>query len=154
VTVELSCPHCGLAVSVTDAEADHLTCPGCAQVFLLPPSEPEGESKLSAARVRMLSQRRRAMVRTRSFALIGVFGMLGLGLACVLRVSAVANWTVRGAYVLLAGFALWGAWRMWIKAGGLSKQLARSDLDEPESPPSFEGLSDGSQQWRNLEEIR
>jgi hypothetical protein len=35
----------------------------------------------------------------------------------------------------------------------LNHELQQSALSEPEAPPDFSTLSDGSQQWKNLEQM-
>src|SRR4051794_852867 len=73
----VNCPHCNGEVDV-DADAEKgetFRCPHCSQDFMLPPAEEaprDRDEQLSALKIRQLTSLRRSIIRSRSFAIIGM----------------------------------------------------------------------------------
>lgn len=102
--------------------------------------------ELRELNIRHVAQERRALIRSRGY-------WITFALAC--GICAVQAFNTGGQTV-----ALWAtpvlvylAWRAWRRARFLSSQLRQSALPHPELPPSFAGLSDGSQQVTNLQRL-
>ena len=119
--------------------------------------EVDDERELSRLRVRQLSALRRAAYRTRSYCVIGAVGCAVAAVKLVLMTSAHAHargWGLRPVlYVLAAAAALAGVRFFFGRAAGLTRELNRPAQTDPDSPPDFSTLSDGSQHWKNLEEL-
>lgn len=117
-----------------------------------------GDARMSAVRVRQLSAERRGAYRLRSYCVIG------LGLCLVLGVQLAAM-TITGAraagfgprqigYACGAAAAGMAASYLARRALDLTRELRKPAQDAPAAPPDFSTLSDGSQHWKNLEEMR
>jgi DNA-directed RNA polymerase subunit RPC12/RpoP len=174
----ISCPHCGGRVTVEVAsEPREYQCWNCGQDFEMPPMQlaiPAASSseitddtpdthdptddELDGNRIRQLSLARRAAWRTRSYVLI--LAMAGFVVAVQLMFMAAA--TVRTGinlstvlYALAALIALTVASRAWKRAQRMKREIeASSHHDDPDRPPDFRSLSDGSQRWNNLNDVK
>lgn len=139
------CPHCGQMVVVDDeTEQDQ------------PAIAPEDE--LEEAKILRVVRERRAQVRTRGYYLV-------LMLACWVMAGqlawvAVSALRLKGFHVLALGhFAAAAAllllgWAMRRRAAAMAQKIRGSALPEPQKPPDFTGLSDGSQHAKNLEDTQ
>jgi hypothetical protein len=121
------------------------------------PARDEGVH-LDAMRVRQLSAVRRGAYRTRSYCVIG------LGACAVAAVQLVvmafrhvreAGWEWRPAgYLCGVAAAMMAAAFLSRQVADLTRELRRPALTEPEAPPDLSTLSDGSQHWKNLEDMQ
>lgn len=177
VELVVSCPHCGDRVSVElSDETKRYLCPTCGQPFEMPPTrlatptlddagdevpddrQAEFLDELDGMRIRQLAAARRAAWRTRSWVLIAAIGM-GTAAAQLVLMSASAfrgagsRWGI--AYAGSAALALLVCTRLLSRARRMKRQIEREmHRDEPNVPPDFSRLNDGSQRWRNLESMR
>ena len=165
-----ACPQCGAALDATPgAEPQEWTCPQCGTLVVIPAVEdaaeapaddttPARDDELNALRIRQLTTARRTAYRARSYCVVGA-------LVCVVAVVQLAWTAVRlitttdlrlraVAYALVAIVAAWGAVYFFRKAMAFDREAKQSAQAEPMGQPDFSTLSDGSQQWRNLEDIR
>lgn len=124
----------------------------------MPESVREEGPTLSANRVRMLSARRRAMIRVRTWWAVagGVLAMAAGGLGWGAAAGMWGRGGVSGREValgLIAGACVVGFTLVARQVAAVSRAIAGTELGEPEAPPDFSGLGDGSERWRRLEEI-
>jgi hypothetical protein len=129
------------------------------------PTEPEamprrGERAMDALRVRQLSAVRRSTYRARSYCVVAL-GVCAVAAAqlVLLTVRHVrhAGWQLRPiGYVCGIGAAAMAGAFFFRRAAELSRELRTppAALADPQSPPDFSTLSDGSQTWKNLEQMR
>ncbi len=181
-TESYTCPECGDAVpSPADEMQNVLICPTCGHQFFIEirPVEDDSdeaearealERKLAekgqdfdAARVRALAAERKAIIRLRSY-------WLAAAGACVVGIGQ-CIWTVatgilpysttrvpltRVQYIALFVVIAWcliGLRIAWRKARAIAIELDKPLQTDPETPPDFSTLSDGSQAWKNLEHM-
>jgi hypothetical protein len=166
----LNCPHCNGALEAACADQPQLvTCPYCNQDIVLPafgasaqmpgpsldsqpfvidesPQPPENDDELDALRIRRISLLRRSAYRSRSYCLIGA------ALCAVAAVQLICNtvqhvrrvgWGLKPLAYLVAiplGFLL--ALRLYRRSVQLKREADQSSL------------SDGTHQWKNLEDLR
>jgi hypothetical protein len=165
-----ACSQCGAALDVTPTDVPQETaCPQCGTLTVIPavgevasvddsPPAQDREDELSGLRIRQLATARRAAYRSRSHCVVGA-------LVCVVAVVQLTWNGIRSllasgfgarpiAYLLVAGIAVWGAVFFFRKAMELDREAKRSDLPAATGEPDFTPLSDGSQQWKNLDEVR
>jgi uncharacterized membrane protein YqaE (UPF0057 family) len=168
----LTCPSCQQDFEADVAAGSFPSCPHCHQAVTVdePLTDDEAtrpqDDELSALRIRATAAERRALVRQRSHLLIGA----------VLCLAAAVQLCVRFAELLL----LAGAWqspllmdtllfallyalgvilavhlgKRWLtRSRELKEQYSHSSLSEPQTPPDYESLSDGSQHLRALDEM-
>jgi predicted RNA-binding Zn-ribbon protein involved in translation (DUF1610 family) len=170
------CPSCGQTVEAAPEEtARLLACPNCGEHLLIPAidgstelrDEAEAareevalgkEAELDGLRMRNVVALRRTAMRSRSYAIVGgcacVVGAVKLGLMTYDEVK-VAGWGVwPTAFVGLIALAVWAARYCFRRAAHWAREGAATVLPEPETPPDFSTLSDGSQHAKNLEQIR
>lgn len=125
--------------------------------------EPDGESRqtddpMTAIRVRQLSAERRGAYRTRSYCVIG----LGLCLVAAVQLTIMAVRHVRAAgwewrplgYLCGVAAAMMAGLFLLRQVAALNRELRQPALADPEAPPDFSTLSDGSQRWKNLEDMQ
>jgi hypothetical protein len=118
------------------------------------------DDELSALRIRQLTTARRAAYRSRSYCVVGA-------IVCVVAFvqftwNGVAELRGAGlgvrpiAYVFAAPLAAWGAFYFFRKAMAFDREAKQSVLPEtpPPGEPDFSTLGDGSERWKNLEDIR
>jgi hypothetical protein len=58
------------------------------------------------------------------------------------------------AFVMAATVLVALGWRALGRAHQLKREADASALSEPETPPDFSQLSDGSESWKKLEDIK
>jgi hypothetical protein len=164
-----ACPDCDYGlVSVAD-DPYLLHCRTCDKYFEVPgehraeetddrAAADAREDELSGLRIRQLAAARRASYRARSHCVVGA-------LVCVVAVVQLTWNGVRAirttgfglraiAYLLVAVVAAWGATYFFRKAMELDREAKRTELPPAAGEPDFTPLSDGSQQWKNLDEVR
>jgi hypothetical protein len=158
-----TCPHCQQLVEVPEIPKDAVVqCPHCGAEFSLPAPEPDETAtpniELDGLRIRQLAALRRGAYRTRSFAIVAAA-------ACAVTVAQLVWMTVRHvrglgwgvrpiAYLVLVPIAVGGAWYFLSRAIAAHQEAKQSALAQPTQPPDFSMLSDGSQQVKNLEDMR
>jgi hypothetical protein len=123
-----------------------------------PQTDRESRSRaqdLSTARIRDLSAARRALIRIRSWCVVGalVSGVAVVELGWLLAQHVrLQGWSWKpvlyAALIPVAGFWAVSFARRAVTA---TRELAKPTLQDPATPPDFSTLSDGSQQWKNLE---
>jgi hypothetical protein len=166
----LTCPHCGAALDAMPAEAmQEMACPQCGGLVVVAEAEPVGaaaaetpspprDDELDGIRIRQLASARRAAYRSRSYcviaAIICVVAIVQLGWNGVTLLRA-SGWTLRPiSYFLFAILAAWGVAYFMRKASEFHREARQSALPEPTTPLDFSTLSDGSERWKNLEDVR
>ena len=141
--------------------------------FAIVDDEPEDESAgaddgapaddtraIDAARVRQLSALRRGAYRTRSYCFVAL-GLCAVAAAQLVlfavRHVRAAGWQLRPVgYVCGALAAAMAGAFFFRRAAELNRELRQrpAALADPQTPPDFSTLSDGSQSWKNLEQMR
>lgn len=115
----------------------------------------EREQRLNALRVAALTAERRALHRRWTFAIgLGVVLAVGAvhGVLLIFRNNDEPTQRLVAVAVLSVG-ALYFAIRSFRRAAALSRELKRPMQTDPDAEPDFTPLSDGSQQWKNLEKM-
>jgi hypothetical protein len=155
------CPHCQQSVDIAPHSGQQFVyCPHCNAEFSLPHEQvlDERAAELDGLRIRQLSTLRRAAYRSRSYAIIAAGACAVVAAQLVLltiRHVRTLGWSAQAiGYVLLVPVAAWGAWYFLGRAMALHRETRRTLLTNPTQPPDFSTLSDGSQQVKNLEDIR
>jgi Flp pilus assembly protein TadB len=116
------------------------------------------EDELSGLRIRQLATEKRAAYRSRSYCVVAAIG-------CVVAMVQLAWYGVSTfrasgfrfaglAYLLVAIVALYGASYFFRKAMAFDREAKRSVLPETTEEPDFTALSNGSEQWKKLEDVR
>jgi|SRR5579863_4845917 len=164
-----SCPSCRSSVLVGDVQGP-VQCPQCGEQFLpvleqddqsAPPSPlhvPSSDStdELSELRIRNIANLRRGAYRSRSWLIIAA-GVCVVGAAKLVQVMVVAvrsrfyRAAVGDALFMLAALII-GTF-VFQKIVSLTHEIRSSRLQDPPEPPDLSGLGDGSQRWRDLENI-
>ncbi len=121
------------------------------------------EEELSGLRIRQLSALRRGAYRSRSYSIIAA---VALGVACfklltiAVRHVRSTGWHSRPVghliavgYAIAIGAGLMAIRFLWRRIVEFTRELNRPTLIDPGVPPDFSTLSDGSQQWKNLEQM-
>jgi hypothetical protein len=115
------------------------------------------QAELDGVRIRRLAAARRALYRQRSYCIVAAgFCAVAAGELAwtAIALFSAAGWRLRpGAYLLLAMGSTFAAIDFARRAVRLHRLAGRSALPEPAAPPDFSPLGDGSQRWRNLEEM-
>lgn len=174
--VVYTCPGCGETVQAIPAETPRmLTCPACEERFVIaaidgstefpePPQPTEQEwddraaAELDSLRMRHLIVTRRTAMRSRTYNILGVaaclMGAAKLGIMTVSEVRVV-GWHLRQVSFVLFGLAaLMAVGFFWRRAQYWAEQSRGAKMADPETPPDFSALSDGSQHAKNLENLR
>ena len=171
------CPSCAAPVAPPADGSPILQCPQCGTQFFLPESNdpddavldyaPPGSPiptpdiathDLDALRIRHISTLRRGAYRNRSYGIITagvlIVGAIELVLMAIDFVRHI-GWRARPiSYLCFAAAALLGAGFFAYRIIELTQEIRRSALQEPETPPDFSTLSDGSQQVQALEQMQ
>lgn len=169
-----TCPHCQTPLDVMPGPAPQdVVCPHCSGLTVIPaavdaeeaatdvaPSDAatDRDDELSALRIRQLATEKRAAYRSRSYCVIAAIG-------CVVAVVQLAWYGISTfrtsgfrfaglAYFLVAIIAFYGAAYFFRKAIVFDREAKRSVLPEATQEPDFSTLSDGSEQWKKLEDVR
>ena len=172
--VRFRCPGCDEEVDVPAGSVGQLVrCPYCNTSFFAadghttadviddtegpPPDDAPRPDELDANRIRQLSALRRATLRTRSWWVI----------AAALAGSAAVDLLVKAGRAVAHGLGLWAT--LLAVVGGTAalatvvalrqaRQLTREadgpPRPDPVDPPDFSTLDDGSNRWRELDQIR
>jgi len=117
---------------------------------------PTKEDDLDEMRIRQITRSRRTAYRSRGFLLIGsvVCAVLAMQLIWISIGRFQEGLKVAGsAFVMAAMVLLALAWRALARAHQLKREAEASALSEPKTPPDFSRLNDGSQSWKNLEDM-
>ena len=168
------CPGCDEEVDVpAEAAGELVRCPYCRTDFFADhnrsaaavvddtpaATEADREGELSTLRIRQVLALRRGAMKSRSMWVIAAFlagtTALDFGVKAALYVRGVGGWgprpTVFAAVVVVAvafaGYAL-------RRAAAFRRELDRTALPEPATPPDFGPLGDGADRWRLLDEVR
>ena len=122
------------------------------------PAPPSPDNELDGVRIKQLAALRRATYRSRSYAIIAAaacavtIGQLGWMIFRQLRGRLLDRWLALESLLLLA--AAYGLWAFARRVAALNRELQRTPASEPPRPaPDFSALSNGSQQWKNLENV-
>ena len=163
--IEFNCPHCGGAMLITPSSVEQvIECPACHQQATIPATAPieqpaAAEDQLDHLRITQRATLRRALYRGRSYAIIAavVCAVAGVQLAISI-INAIRartfGWT--SAYVVPLIASVIGAAYFYRRAIALHREAIESarSSDELQSTPDFSSLSDGSQRWRDLDDVR
>jgi hypothetical protein len=111
---------------------------------------------LDANQIKKVAHRRRAAYRSRGYLLIGSIFSASLGVQLVWnsvgRFRGGYN-VIAAAYLMAAAILFALAWRALGRAKELKREADASTLSDPKTPPDFSQLGDGSQSWKNLEDL-
>ena len=160
-TTAYECPHCREIVEAAPASvAQFVLCPRCDVEFEIPAADigPPAVDELDGVRIRQLAAARRAMYRIRSYYVIGAAasGVVAIELLWMaygrIRTTGLTLWVAIDA--LFACIAVWGTQRLGRTVIAISRELARSTLSTPSTPPELSKLGDGSEQWKRLNDVR
>lgn len=166
------CPKCGSPVPIGEQRGP-VQCAKCGEQFLpaveldyesaplspptvAPSSEQADDSELSELRIRNISNLRRGAYRSRSWLIIAA-GICVVGAAKSVQLTVVGMrghlyWAAIGdalftlAALILASFTIQ-------KIIALTREIRSSRLQDPVEPPDLSNLSDGSQRWKDLENM-
>jgi len=162
----LECPQCGeqfFAADATDFEDDGSVADDDARreleerrrARLDDEKHAAATQQLSDRRIRLISMERRALFRSRSWAVIAAgVCVVGAGQALLYVLSDLRHHNIRQSTLLFAlgiPLALVGTWFFYTKAARFHALARQTHLDTPQQPPDFSALSDGSQHVQNLE---
>ena len=117
---------------------------------------PHKEDDLDGLRIRQITRSRRSAYRSRGYLLIGsaVGAVLALQLIWISISRFREGLKVAGAGFVMAALVLFAlAWRALSRAHQLKREANASALSDPKAPPDFSQLRDGSESWKNLEDI-
>jgi hypothetical protein len=170
-----ACPGCTEAIDVPAESAGKLVrCPYCNTHFfasaeqadqpVVDDTTPEStdidrESAFNKLRIANYTALRMGAIRARSWWLIAMV------LAILIVLDMMAN-----AALYVAMFHRWGVWptlrvvigvlctkfaaHAWRRAAALHREISKSAIPEPTTPPDFSTLDDGSDRLKQLENIR
>lgn len=175
----LYCPFCGAALPLSIAGRDVVQCPECGAELSLAgertaasvgstdfeltgtPADRRGDfaQELDGLRIRQVSTLRRGTSRARSYVvialIISVVASVQLILMTIDHVAAGGWGLMPVGYLLFVGVLLMLAGYFGRRALELHRELhTPPPLPPVEGEPDFSTLSDGSQHWKNLEDIR
>ena len=169
------CPACGTVIDVTPGEtAAVVSCPACGEHVLIPAVDgstelaqeeeaaarraEERQSELDGLRMRHVIVTRRAAIRSRTYNVLGAAGCVmaavKLGIIAVQQGRRAGWHAAQGALVVMAVAAVYFGWHFLQRARAWGRESRGSAMPEPETPPDFSTLSDGSQHARSLEELK
>jgi len=165
---EFVCPVCGGRLLIAPSTVEQITsCPLCHEDVTIPPIVDEDHADLSAVhldddeldarRIQQRSTLRRAIYRSRSYAIIAA-------VVCVVATVQLGQFAYRA---ILANNAVWavaylfamigsavGSIYFYRRALALHQETKRPELSAPEQPPDFSTLGNGSEQWQKLHDVR
>jgi hypothetical protein len=157
-----------------DSIGQSIECPHCQQPFMAtndplqtivddtepePEDEPvESDAELDENRIKQVSALRRSLYRGRSYCIVGVIACVVTAIQLVINTVLKAREEGFGSkpigYVICTIVLLIAASFLLRKAQAIQTEL--TNLHHPEQPagdPDFSTLSDGSQRWKNLEDM-
>jgi len=112
---------------------------------------------LDANHIKKITHMRRTAVRSRGYLLVGGAFCASLAVQVIWnsvgKFRAGAN-VIAAAYVMAAAILFALAWKAFLRAQHFKREAQASALAEPQTPPDFSQLSDGSQSWKNLEDMK
>ena len=119
----------------------------------------EPADQLNSVRIQQLTKLRRGAIRSRSWYLIGtIVGYIAvteLVFKTVQYVRYEHNWGLWPSIFVLCAISSGIAAPFFLyRCIQFHREIQMPMLDEPATPPDFSTLGDGSQQWKNLEEMR
>lgn len=169
VARQMPCPHCSQAIIIpsVDGSTDLPDQDQFVLDYASPDDDPtrderlreESQSRLSNLRIQKITAERRALNRSRSLATAVAMALTIVCLNCLWLIvrNAAADGpgatvsTTLAAVALLCGY---GAVRLFRRSRRLAALARQPLLEEPAVEPDFTLLSDGSQHWRNLKELK
>jgi hypothetical protein len=174
-TESFECPACGQAVeAIRGPVAQLLHCPACGEHFVIAAidgstdvpeegaiGEQEKEARelaeLDSLRMRHLVVTRRTAMRSRTYNILGAATCLMAAAKLVVmtvKEVRIEGWHLRAvSFVLFAIVALWPIPYLLRRAAHWARESRGVKIPDPETPPDFSGLSDGSQHAKNLEDL-
>jgi hypothetical protein len=149
------CPYCSCEFFAS-AEQSHL------EVVDDTPADQnplDTEHAFDKLRIKNLTALRMGAIRARSWWLIGMLlaTVLAVELLCkaIDFVRAFHRWGwIPTLEIVVSILAIACARHAMRRAAEFKKEIDRSAIVEPSDPPDFSTLSDGSDRWKNLEDIR
>jgi hypothetical protein len=172
-SVLVTCPHCEQNVLIESvSDEPEMICPHCGNAFVVPhsefgglddhdgnPEEQRREAELDMMRIRQLTTARRAAIRARTYLLVGclIFATAAINLIIktVQRVRYEKVWDARTfSFIAFSAACFMIAYYFMSRMLEISKELGRSAIEEPATPPDFSTLSDGTQTARDLEDVK
>lgn len=173
---EFLCPICGGALVIAPSDVEQIAaCPLCHEDITIPARtdsddaafaferacedvENRDDDQLDARRIQQQSTLRRAVYRSRSYAIIAA-------IVCAVATIQLAQFTYRAVQV---GYFGWASFYVLLLAGSVlgtvysyrcalsaHREAARRDSNDSSiAQPDFSTLSDGSQQLENLNDVR
>lgn len=165
----LTCPACSRLFKAELRPGEFPCCPECGQSMVL--GEPGDdlaaqlkEHELSALHILQLARQRRSAIRHRSHLLIfatvcGVaaaqlmVSLIRLGFCAWQQAACASSLLFAAVYLLGLFLALRYTRRFLTRAAELKHACRKSALAEPQTPPDYSSLSDGSEHIKALEEM-
>src|SRR5437762_49354 len=120
------------------------------------PAAAEERDDLDGIRIRQITKMKRSAVRSRGYMLVGAVFCFGLALQLIWYAAGSFRAGARMigvAYVAGAMGLLMVSWIAVTRAAKFKREADAKLLEEPKTPPDFSKLSDGSQAWKNLEDV-
>jgi hypothetical protein len=119
----------------------------------------EPADQLNSVRIQQLTTLRRGAIRSRSWYLIGTIvayvAAIELVFKTVQYIRYEHNWGLWPSIFVLGAIGSGTAGRFFLRRCiQFHREIQMPMLDDPATPPDFSTLGDGSQQWKNLEEMR
>lgn len=150
----MECPHCGQAVNLaTDDEPQAFSVSGTESSA---PGVTADDDELSGVKIRQIADLRRGAIRTRSWLTISVIvcavGAIQLIFLAITGYRAGLRLAPSGD-VAAAVVALLLTFYFGKRAIAAHREIQCSHLEEPQTPPDFSTLSNGSQYSANLEKM-
>jgi hypothetical protein len=120
--------------------------------MLEPMDEASSQNHLDTRRIGRLAAARRSAYRSRSYCLIGAGGCF-VGAGELVYLALDAGILRRIGYIAGAIVLVWLGWRLVRMSMAFFHEAKKSEPAEPDGPPDFSKLSDGSQLAQNLENL-
>ena len=122
-----------------------------------PEPRDERDGELDGLRIRQHAALRRAAYRSRSHAIVAMLVCLVAVLqSAILLIQQLVHvgfdWHIP-VYGCVAIAGAYGTWFFFHRAVALHRETKQSHLPAPTANPDFSTLSDGSQRWKNLEDL-
>jgi len=121
-----------------------------------PEADPR-DAELNGLKIRQIALARRTAYRARSYALIAAFACIVIVAQLIYLIATQlrgAGLSIYGlAYMLMLPLLGFGAVAFLARAKRYLIEATQTKLTEPPDQPDFSSLSDGSQRWRDLENI-